>query len=1101
MQKINKLLSRTLTIQKPIEILLMAFMLINLVACSDGVNDNDKVNLGEVPVKVQTISPSDIALNNQGVGEMGSFDYDKATVTFDKLVIMNPKWQLAQQNLAIALLNRQKEGDEGRAMGIAESLLKESHSNLVAQYIAGILDFNQGLCEKALPRFNNIIKADSSDAYALYFAGQCHLQNGEVEQSLSLYQKAIKADGYLRSAYYGSFMAAQRLAKIDVAKEMLEAYQKLSSNPKARLAEIKYTRMGPKANAQAYSETINNQASPKIKTKPPYFKSPIPIDLIGVNSIQQYGSVNLNQTQNKQLYVVANNQLKVFDNLLKAPQELAQFTMDLESGEHKLAWGDINNDNKIDVYITGQSDQLYLQTDDGFDSVDMQSFGLNQLNSTAVRLIDADHDGDLDLLLLSENGRFELWNNNLDNTFIPLSKKISLPTVVGYQQILVEDIDSDRDVDIILIADNTFTILLNDRMWSYEAIYSVQYDSLINFASLSDNDINGYPELNVLFKDNKILSFEYDQLLKYYKNTQQFNEVEGRFMLQADINGNGSKEFLVQGNEEIRILDKQGKTVEQILLNNIKSYKLVNTINGPELLVLQGSQLKYVAASTSRSPYLLVDVSGKEDDANSVRSNFSGIGTSFVLHNRGFYAIENSFQNMTGYDQDYQATSIAAGNKDRIDYIAIDWSDGVYQTELALKTKSYYKITETQRQLSSCPVIFAWNNGQYEFISDVLGVGGIGFAVGRHEYGVPRPWENYLLTDGQFSSENGVFKLQFSEPMEESAYLDQLSIEVLDVPKEYSVTLDERMMIEKPQVTGQTLFYKDTIKPTLVLNKLNEDVTEQALKTDKIAIDIVNQDHRFLGLVDEQIITLEFANELQGEYHLVMNGWVEYGYSQTMFAAWQAGLSARAPTLEYKDGNEWKVVLTEFGYPAGMPRAATVPISLPNKTRFLRIRTNMEVYFDQLGLIQTEVPENIATYQLKLSHANVKQLGFPRRQDNEQRVPSYDYTDIEPFWDTRYMEGAYSQLGEVTELLEEQDNALAIIGAGESIELFYIDDLPQLEENHNRYYLLKFKGWAKDMDILTKDGETLDPIPFSGKVSARTKTLNQKYNTRFKAGR
>ncbi len=1100
MPKINKLYKKQMNDQGLIKNLITVFLLVNLWACSGDVTQNNSLESIVVQEVKPRISALAISLNNKGVGEMGSFDYDKATSTFEQLVKIESKWQLAQQNLAIALLNRQKEGDENRAMNIAESLLLENINNLVAHYIAGILSFNQGLCEKALPQFNSIIEADSSDAYALYFAGQCHLQNGEVEQSLDLYQKAIKADGYLRSAYYGSFMAAQRLINTELAKEMLESYQKLSSNPKAKLAEIKYTRMGPKATAQAYSE-YKNTASQETKTKPPYFNSPKSLDLVEINNIQQYGVVNLNQSQDSQLYVVEKNQLKVFDNFLTAPQEINKFAIALESGEHKLAWGDINNDSKIDVYVTGQSDQLYLQTDVGFDSVDMQSFGLSQLKSSAVRLIDADHDGDLDLLLLSETGQFELWNNNLNNTFVPLSKKISLPTLSGYQQILVEDIDSDRDVDIILIADKTFTILLNDRMWNYETIYSLQYDSLIRSASFSDNDINGYPELNILFEGNKILSFEYDRLLKYYKTIQQLDEIEGDFMMQADINGNGRKEFLLQETQGLKILDNYGKFVEQVLINNIDSYKLLNTINGPELVVLQGKQIKHVSASSSRNPYLLVGVSGKEDDANSVRSNFSGIGTSLVLHNQGFYAVENSFQNMTGYDQDYQPMTIAAGTKQQIDYIAMEWSDGVFQTEMALKTNQYHKITETQRQLSSCPVIFVWNNGKYEFISDVLGVGGIGFAIGREEYGVPRPWENYLLTSEQFESENGLFKLQFSEPMEESAYLDQLTIEVLDVPKEYSVTLDERMMISEPQVTGRILFYQDMIMPILVLNKLNEDVTEKVLTTDKQAIDIINQDHRFLGLVDEQVTTLEFADELQGEYHLVMNGWVEYGYSQTMFAAWQSGLSPKAPTIEYFVDGEWKTLLVEFGYPAGMPRAATVPLDLPEETRRLRIRTNMEIYFDQLGLIQSVTPENINRYELELNRATVKQLGFPKRQNNEQRVPSYDFTDIEPFWDARYMEGAYSQLGEVTELLEEQDNALAIIGAGESIELFYSDDLPVLEEGFSRFYILKFKGWAKDMDILTKEGETLDPIPFNGKVSARSKTLNQKYNTRFKAGK
>jgi hypothetical protein len=324
---------------------------------------------------------------------------------------------------------------------------------------------------------------------------------------------------------------------------------------------------------------------------------------------------------------------------------------------------------------------------------------------------------------------------------------------------------------------------------------------------------------------------------------------------------------------------------------------------------------------------------------------------------------------------------------------------------------------------------------------------------------------------------------------------------VIDIEDTYSVILDERMEITQPSVTGQSLYYQSLIKPDKVWTQSGKVVTADVLTTDKIAIEIENQDNRFLGLVDEQVITMEFNQALHGDYQFILNGWVEYGYSQTMFAAWQAGITAQAPTIEYKVDNKWLPLLTEFGYPAGMPRAASVPLTIPQETHFLRIKTNMEIYFDQLALFQPQQPKNISHHTLKLAKASLRQLGFPKRENNNQRVPSYDALNIQPFWDTRYMEGAYTQLGTITELVDKQDNALAIIGAGEAINLQFIDDLPNLRKGYKRFYILKFKGWAKDMDILTKGGDKLSPIPSVGKVSQRAQKLNEKYNTRFKAGK
>ncbi|VAW39520.1 hypothetical protein MNBD_GAMMA01-2272, partial [hydrothermal vent metagenome] len=830
--------------------------------------DNNNEFVTEVNNQKLSITTSAISLNNQGVGEMGAFDYSRATNTFEKLVAQNPDWILAQQNLAIALLNRQKTGDEDRAMSIAEELSKTDNSNLVAHYIVGILKFNQGLCGQALPRFETITKTDTTDAYALYFAGQCYLQHGEVESALALYQDAIKADNYLRSAYYGSFMAAQRLEKTDLAKEMLNAYQKLGSNPKAKLAEIKYTRMGEKATALA--QLSDNISYPKqnFKVVAPFFAAPKPLILPDVDNIQKFGLVNMHQTQNTQLYIVADNQLSIYTDftdkaaklvldrervfycgkagfcqnsslfssnsqlfssnnekfcskpdfpslriLSRSSTKLANFTLELNNGPHQLAWGDINNDNKIDVYITGKNDQLYLQTDNGFDKVDMQSFGLTQLSSTAVRLVDADHDGDLDILLLSTIGGFEIWNNNLNNTFTPLSTKTNLTTATGYKGIFVQDIDSDRDVDIILQGENHITTLLNDRMWNYEVLTTNKYAAKIITLAFADNNINGMPDLTILFTDKHISTFEFDTVLKNYKNINKVQNITNIAMLQADITGNGQSEILASVADGIKVFNSDGQLLEQILLDDIQTVKILNTITGPQLLILQNQQLFHVASSNNRNPFILFNLSGLEDNANSVRSNYSGIGTSFTIRNQDFYVVGDSFYNDSGVQQDYQAISMAAGNKSNIDYIALEWSDGVYQTEQGLASGQYYKITETQRQLSSCPVIFVWNNGKYEFISDVLGVGGMGFVIGRDEYAVPRPWENYLLNSSQISSDNGMFKLQFTEPMEESAYLDELQIQVLDVPKQWSVVLDERMMISAPQVTGEPLFYQSIINP------------------------------------------------------------------------------------------------------------------------------------------------------------------------------------------------------------------------------------------------------------------------------------------------
>jgi hypothetical protein len=116
-------------------------------------------------------------------------------------------------------------------------------------------------------------------------------------------------------------------------------------------------------------------------------------------------------------------------------------------------------------------------------------------------------------------------------------------------------------------------------------------------------------------------------------------------------------------------------------------------------------------------------------------------------------------------------------------------------------------------------------------------------------------------------------------------------------------------------------------------------------------------------------------------------------------------------------------------------------------------------------------------------------------------VPSYDYDDRKPFWDTRYQTGFYTRTGPVEELIGETDDALAIIGAGEEIHLEFAAPPSPPHAGWTRRYVLEARGWAKDMDLYTEEGDTLAPLPSSGTPAAAREALHARLNTRFQAGR
>ena len=133
---------------------------------------------------------------------------------------------------------------------------------------------------------------------------------------------------------------------------------------------------------------------------------------------------------------------------------------------------------------------------------------------------------------------------------------------------------------------------------------------------------------------------------------------------------------------------------------------------------------------------------------------------------------------------------------------------------------------------------------------------------------------------------------------------------------------------------------------------------------------------------------------------LVIDGWVEYPYSQTLFAAWQAGAAYEAPSLDYQEADgRWHTLLEQFGYPAGMPRRMSLPLDgLPLGVTRLRLRTNQEIYWDRIAVAYAETPPELQRRSLPLRAARVDSTGFALRTTGDQRLPHYDYGRRLPLW-------------------------------------------------------------------------------------------------------
>jgi hypothetical protein len=51
-----------------------------------------------------------------------------------------------------------------------------------------------------------------------------------------------------------------------------------------------------------------------------------------------------------------------------------------------------------------------------------------------------------------------------------------------------------------------------------------------------------------------------------------------------------------------------------------------------------------------------------------------------------------------------------------------------------------------------------------------------------------------------------------------------------------------------------------------------------------------------------------------------------------------------------------------------------------------------------------------------------------------------------------------------------------------------------------RRYVLEARGWCKDMDLYTRDGDTVEPLPAHPRTAAAA-ALQQRFTTRYASGR
>ena len=489
-------------------------------------------------------------------------------------------------------------------------------------------------------------------------------------------------------------------------------------------------------------------------------------------------------------------------------------------------------------------------------------------------------------------------------------------------------------------------------------------------------------------------------------------------------------------------------------------------------------------------PLVLRNVGGNKNHSlrialTGLADNKSAIGTKVEVFAEGMWQ-KFEVAGSSGY-QSQGSTEILAGlgQTEHVDVVRMLWPTGVPQDELDVAANKPVALTELDRRGSSCPVLFAWNGSKYEFVSDVIGAAVVGHWVSPTSHNKADSDEWIKVDGSSLRSRNGRLSLRFGEPMEEINYVDRLRLVAVDHPANTDVYPSERFLSEPPFASGSTVVASSS---TRTVAGAWDDQGHDVLPL------LAHRDHQYVrdftnlsyaGFATPHALTLDLGPWSQRHpLRLFLHGFIEYFSASSMYAAWQAGIQPEPPSVEAQlpDGS-WKRVIDDMGFPAGLPRTIVVDLTgkLPQGTRRIRLRTNLQIYWDQVLVDNgAEASGQARQVELPLASAHLAFRGYPKQVDGKTPGDlTYDYQSISATGPFQWQRGSYTKYGNVTPLLQANGDRYVIFGSGEEIDAEFSDAaLAPLPAGWKRDYFFYADGFVKDMDFYEALPFTVAQLPF-----------------------